>query len=40
MRVYEFDTDATVGRVVTATLPHTGWLLEARFSDGSVMSML
>ena len=23
---YDFDTDAIVGRVVTATLPHTDWL--------------
>ena len=36
---YDFDTDSTVGREVTATLPHTDWLLEAHFSDGTVMDV-
>ena len=36
---YDFDTDATVGREVTATLPHTDWLLEAHFSDGTTMNV-
>ncbi len=36
---YDFDTGETVGREVTATLPHTDWLLEAHFSDGSTMSV-
>ena len=37
---YDFDTDSTVGREVTATLPHTDWLLEAHFSDSTTMSTL
>ena len=37
---YDFDAHATVGRAVTATLPHTDWLLEAHFSDSTTMSML
>ena len=36
---YDFDTGETVGREVTATLPHTDWLIEAHFSDGSIMSV-
>ena len=36
---YDFETGTTVTREVTATLPHTDWLLEAHFSDGSVMSV-
>lgn len=36
---YDFDTGTTVTREVTATLPHTDWLLEAHLSDGSVMSV-
>jgi|GEM_PF-4775178 len=36
---YDFDTGETVAREVTATLPHTDWLLEAHLSDGSVMSV-
>ena len=34
-----FDIDSTVGREVTVTLPHTDWLLEAHFSDGTTMSV-
>ena len=37
---YDFDTDSTVSRNVTATLPHTDWLLEAHFSDSTTMSTL
>ena len=36
---YDFDTDSAVGREVTATLPHTDWLLEAHFSDGTTMNV-
>ena len=36
---YDFDIDSTVGREVTATLPHTDWLLEAHFSDGTTMNV-
>ena len=36
----DLDTGTTVAREVTATLPHTDWLLEAHFSDGTTMSML
>ena len=36
---YDFDTGVTVAREVTATLPHTDWLLEAHLSDGSMMSV-
>ena len=36
---YDFATGITVSRDVTATLPHMDWLLEAHFSDGSVMSV-
>ena len=36
---YDFDTGSTVSRVVTATLPHEDWLLQAHLSDGSVMTV-
>ena len=36
---YDFDAGTTVARSVTATLPHTDWLLEAHFSDGTVMEV-
>ena len=36
---YDFDTGVTVAREVSATLPHTDWLLEAHFSDGTTMSV-
>ena len=36
---YDYDTGTTVAREVTATLPHTDWLLDAHFSDGSIMSV-
>ena len=36
---YDLDTGMTVGREVTATLPHTDWLLDAHFSDGTVMEV-
>ena len=36
---WDLATGNTVARDVTATLPHTDWLLEAYFSDGSVMSV-
>ena len=35
--VYDFDTGVTVAREVTATLPHTDWLLESHLSDGSML---
>ena len=36
---YDFDTGAMVAREVMATLPHTDWLLDAYFSDGTVMEV-
>ena len=36
---YDFETGTTVTREVTATLPHTDWLLDAHFSDGSVLEV-
>jgi len=36
---YDFDTAETVAREVTATLPHADWLLDAHFSDGTVMEV-
>ena len=35
----DLDTGETVARDVTATLPHTDWLLEAHLSDGSTLTV-
>ena len=36
---WDLDTGTAVSREVAATLPHTDWLLEAHFSDGSVLEV-
>ena len=36
---WDLDTGTAVSREVTATLPHADWLLEAHFSDGSVLEV-
>ena len=36
---YDFDTGTTVAREVTATMPHSDWLLEAHLSDGSTLTV-
>ena len=36
---WDLETNSAVAREVTATLPHTDWLLDAHFSDGSVLEV-
>ena len=36
---WDLHTGTAVSREVTATLPHTDWLLGAHFSDGSVLEV-
>ena len=36
---WDLETGVPVAREVTATLPHTDWLLDAHFSDGSVLEV-
>ena len=39
MLAWDLDTGTAVSREVTATLPHIDWLLEAHFSNGSVLEV-